>query len=197
MPLIGPPLPYEPLPLRPPQLAGARMKNRLWQFLRMNEKEIQLHLFWGGDLPLFCAQGMPTMGPSPLSGPLPPQPHQMTGTRIENRCFGKLSVSMREKCNYSLFWATIGTTFMHLFTTLSLLIFKHYERKMIFIKFLIQWWKLLSSVFLPSETITFKRRLCHGYSWSLNNNNVMLSNPCWVVFSHYPMGLSSSSFPEK
>ena len=48
MPLIGPPLPYEPLPLRPHQLAGTRMKNRLWQFLCMNEKEIQLHLFWGG-----------------------------------------------------------------------------------------------------------------------------------------------------
>ena len=147
MPLIGPPLPYEPLPLRPHQLAGTRMKNRLWQFLRMNEKEIQLHLFWGGGgegLPLFCAQGMPTMGPSPLSGPLPPQPHQMTGTRIENRCFGKLSVSMREKCNYSLFW----TTFMQLFTTSSLLIFKYYEWKMIYIEFLIQWWKLLSSFLL-------------------------------------------------
>ena len=165
----------------------------------MNEKEIQLlGVFFGGGLcPFFCPQGMPTMGPSPLSGPIPPHPHQMTGTRIEIHCVGKLSISMREKCNYSLSWATKRTTFMQLFTTSPLLIFKHYEWKMIYIKFLIQWWKLLSSVFLPSDTRTFKRHLCHGYLWSLNNNSMMLSNPCWVVFSHYPMGFSSSSFPEK
>ena len=187
MPVIGPSLLYEPLPLRPHQLVGTRMNNRhfggfcAWMIRKSN----YLGFFWGGGVcPFFCPQGMCTMGPSPLSCPIPPQPHQMTGTKIENRCVGKLSTSMREKCNYSLSWATKSTTFMQLFTTSSLLIFKHYEWKMIYIKFLIQWWKLLSSVFLPSDTRTFKRRLCHGYLWSLNNNSMMLSNPCWVVFSY-------------
>ena len=118
-------------------------------------------LFWRGFF-LFCPLGMHPMEAPTHCGPLPLSQHQMTESRMKTCRFGKFCASMGEKSNYCLFWATMSTTCYSDFPTSSLSIFKYHEWKLIYIKFLIQWWKLHSSISLRLYMTVLRRHLSHS-----------------------------------
>ena len=100
MPLMGPQTLYGPLPLHSHQMTGTRNKTRHLRNFCGSMREKSKNGPVRAVFTINCPAGMPLIGPPLLYEPLPLRPHQLVGTRMNNRHFGGFCAWMRRKSNY-------------------------------------------------------------------------------------------------